>query len=307
MGTAPVEQSEVQDELSAALEASNKPGMTEVEPEPEPEPIEEKKEEPVVKPTEKTEDAKATEKPEAEKKDDLFSVDEQNRELRQILRQQKRDIQVMQAKLGRLEKRSLEATKEAEKEVEEEDLFSPPKKTTEKTADVEEVSQVERIQQEILTIAKAKGPVLETLLEVMEVNPAYADVKEVCSQSNFDDIFEAVGEAIAAKEGKDASIAALEAEAAVWKMANPYKYMYGLIKQYHPKYAGRQPKTTKEDTTEKKAVKKPVEAPSSIADKSGKSTPSNAWSSARIDEMDELELDKVPHEIYEKYLRGELD
>lgn len=301
MGATPVIESEVQDELSAALEASRDPGKVVEEPEPEPEvEPEAKKEEKEVKTEEKQEEVKKE-----EPKDDLFDVNEQNRELRQILRQQKRDMSVMQAKLSRLEKRSVEASKKVEDEVDDSALFGKPEKKVEETKPADEIAPVEAIQQELLTIARVKGPILETLLETMELSPTYSDVRDVCSQANFDDIFEAIGDAVSAKEGKDASLVALEAEAAVWKMPNPYKYMYGLIKKYHPKYADRQPSTKEEP--KKESAKKPAEAPSSIAAVSGKSAPSNAWTAARIDELDEMELDKVPAEIYQKYLRGDLD
>lgn len=311
MGAVPEVKSEVQDELSAALEASRNPGKVVEEPEPEPE-VEEKAEE-------KAEEKKADEKPAAEKspektgeetkpkeEDALFDVHEQNRELRQILRQQKREIAIMQAKLERVEKKSAAAAKKVEEDVDDTLFGSPKEKAAVKEETADEISPVEYVQQELLSIAKVKGPILDTLLETMEINPNYSDVREVCSQSNFDDIFEAVGSAIAEKEGKDASLAALEAEAAVWKMPNPYKYMYGLIKKYHPKYADRQP-AKKEETSEKKdSGKKPAEAPSTVVNVPGKSVASNAWTSARIDEMDELELHKVPADIYEKYLAGEL-
>lgn len=310
MGATPEVKDEVQDELSAALEASRKPGEVTEEPEPEPE-VEATKEEPSEKPKEEKPAEEVKDEAKPDKREDILDVEEQNRELRQILRQQKRDMAIMQAKLSRLEKRSVEATKKAEAEVEEDDLFGSPKEKSKEPAKetADEVAPVEYVQQELLAIARAKGPILETLLETMELSPSYSDVREVCSQSNFDDIFEAVGSAIAEKEGKDVSLAALEAEAAVWKMPNPYKYMYGLIKKYHPKYADRQPakREADEKPVKKDSGKKPAEAPSSIAGVSGKSVASNAWTAARIDEMDELELHKVPSEIYEKYLRGDLD
>lgn len=304
MGTAPVVTSEV-DELSAALEASRNPGSIKEDPDPalDEKPTETKEEE--VKET-KAEEKPVEKKEEAPPKDDLLPLEEQNRELRQILRQQKRDMEVMRQKLNRVERRSIEATKKVEEEVDESALFGKPAdKTKEATPVQEEISPIEAVQFELAQVAKIKGPILETLLETMELNPNYADVRAVCSQANFDDIFEAIGQAVAEKEGKDASLAALEAEAAVWKMPNPYKYMYGLVKQYHPKYMGRQPKT--EDDKAKPVEKKPVDAPSSIANVPGKGAPANAWTAARIDEMDEMELHKVPPEIYEKYLAGELE
>lgn len=304
MGATPeLKSDEVVDELADAL-AGKTGDATVVEDEPEPEPVketpkEEKGEEkPEVKPEEKVEE-----------KDPLFDINEQNRELRQLLRSQKREMSILKAKLDRVEKRSVEATKKVERELEDEETLFGEKKAPEKTAEpADDFSPVEMLQTELAQISKVKGPVLETLLEVMEVSPNYSDVREVCSQANFDDIFEAIGDAVAAKEGKDASLAALEAEAAVWKMPNPYKYMYGLIKQYHPKYVARQQGTKEATVTKpKEPARKPVEAPSSIADKAGKSAPSNAWTAARIDELDEMDLNKVPAEIYDKYLRGELD
>ena len=297
MGASPVIQSEV-DELSAVLEAQRNPEKVVAE---EPDPALEEKAEEVVQPEEKPAEAKP------EKVDEAgFTVEEQNRELRQILRQQKRDMETMRQKLNRIEKRSLEASKKVEDGADDSALFGKPSDGVKETPNAsEEISPIENVQQELVAIAKYKGPILETLLEVMEASPKYPDVREVCSQGNFDDIFEAIGQAVAEKEGKDASLAALEAEAAVWKMPNPYKYMYGLVKQYHPKYMGRQPKT--EDDKAKPAAKKPADAPSSIASVPGKGAPTNAWTSARIDELDELELNKVPPEIYERYLAGELE
>jgi hypothetical protein len=111
-----------------------------------------------------------------------------------------------------------------------------------------------------------------------------------------------VGEEIARREGKDPSLAALEVEAAVWKMANPYKYMYGIIKQYHPKYADKEGKAPATPTTNE-----PKKTPTSLANVPGKTSSKNAWNSARIDEMSVEELDSVPPDIYDKYLRGELE
>lgn len=234
--------------------------------------------------------------------DPYASMEEQNRELRQILRQQKRDLSVMREKLSRLERKSAAASKEVDEAGELDELYGEPQPKRQEAP--EEVSALEQAQQELATIAQVKGPILETLLEVMEMNPQYSDVRDVCSQSNFDDVFEAVGNAIAEKEGKDSSLAALEAEAMVWKMPNPYKYMYSLIKEHHPKYIGKG-KTPAAVAT--KEPPKAVKAPSSLANVPGKSAGKNAWSAARIDEMDEMELDAVPADIYEKYLRGDLE
>lgn len=307
MGATPEVVVEDQDELAAALGTTKDTGAVK-DPEPEPEPETEKKEEEV------TGEEKTEEKPEGKKEevedDGLFDVKEQNRELRQILRQQKREMSLLNAKLLRLEKRSTEATKKAEDEGADEETLFGRKREAEKPAEpADDLSPVEKVQVELANLAKAKGPILETLLETMELNTNYADVRDVCSQANFDDIFEAIGDSVAAKDpSKDSAIAALEAEAAVWRMANPYKYMYGLIKQYHPKYAARQPQKGKDPVDAGKAKpKEPAKAPASLANVPGKGSSANAWTAARIDEMDETELDKVPVDVYDKYLRGELD
>lgn len=239
--------------------------------------------------------------------DGLLTLAEQNKELRQVLRSQKKDLTIMQSKLARLEKKSTEITAEVD---EEDNLFGEKEKVAPK---VEELSDYEKVQNEILEVSSAKNDVLNTLVEVMELTPTYTDIRSVCSQSNFNDVFDAVGEAVAQKEGKDANIAALEAELAVWKMPNPYKYMYGLIKKYHPSYADikSEDKTTETvpaavpGKTAKELI--PAKAPASLAAVPGTTEPSNAWTAERIDAMPEDQLDTVPKDIYDKYLAGDLD
>ena len=245
------------------------------------------------------EEAEVDETPAAD--DGLLTIAEQNKELRQILRAQKKDLTVMKSKLSRLEKKSA-ATKD------DSDLFGEEETDSTET---EDVSEFEHIQQQITALSTEKGAVLNTLVEAMEMNPTYADIKEVCSQANFNDMFDAVGEAVAEKEGKDSVVAALEAELAVWRMPNPYKYMYDLIKKYHPSYIAteKKPADTKPDTTPGKTAKEliPAKAPTSLATVPGSTEPSNAWTAERIDAMPEDELDAVPKDVYDKYLAGELD
>jgi hypothetical protein len=236
----------------------------------------------------------------------LLTLAEQNKELRQVLRAQKKDLTIMKSKLDRLEKKSTEITADNEGD----NLFGEKETVAPK---VEELSEFEKVQNEIMQVSSSKNDVLTTLVEVMELTPTYADIRSVCSQSNFNDVFDAVGEAVAQKEGKDANIAALEAELAVWKMPNPYKYMYGLIKKYHPSYATVEPESKSTDTvpaavpgkTAKELI--PAKAPASLATVPGTTEPSNAWTAERIDAMPEDQLDTVPKDIYEKYLAGDLD
>ena len=244
-------------------------------------------------------------------KEAAFDKNEENRELKQLLRAQKRELAIMKSKLDRLANRKPQAPSPKQSQTEH-DLFGPEETPEEPPPEKEELSPLELAQADIQQIAEVRGPILDALVEAMELNPKYSDVANVCSQANFEDMFEAMGKAISQQKGVDPVLAAAEAEAAVWKMRNPYRFMYDLIKKHHPAYIAKSegaiPK--KEGVTEKSAVpvkKEPVKAPSSIAGMTGKTTAENAWTAARIDEMDEQELSDVPTKVYEKYLRGELD
>lgn len=256
---------------------------------------------------EEGQEAETTTEKEAEKEEvTVLTPEESNRELKQIVREQKRQMAMMQAKLNRLDKRS----KAAPAAKDEADLFSE-EDTTKKETEEEELSRMEILQNQVEVIGAERGPVLEVLVETMEQNKNFEDIREVCSQSNFDDIFESVGKAVADKEGVDPLVAQLEFEANVWSMPNPYKYMYGLIKEYHPSYA--KPEEKKEDTEDKdkdtsSKETKPAEAPTSIANIKGADTKgSSGWTAERIDNLPEDELDKVPPDVYDKYLAGDLD
>jgi hypothetical protein len=137
----------------------------------------------------------------------------------------------------------------------------------------------------------------------------YADIYEVCSPDNFADMFDAIGRGIAQEQGISLEEAALRAEYTVWQQKNPYKYMYGLIKEHHPKYAKTETTPVAKPTAEAKEVKpgkKPAEAPASIAGMGGGDTSKSGWTAARIDALPEDELDKVPLDIYRKHLEGTL-
>jgi len=218
----------------------------------------------------------------------------ENRELRQILREQKRELALMKAKLARMEKGVADIQDEDDKAA-------------------VELSKIEALETQIAAIGQQKGPIFDTLIEAMEANPKYEDIREVCSREHFDDIFEELARVISQKEGRDPTEVALEIEAEVWLMGNPYKFMYGIIKDNHPRYASTNkekevatPDKVKEP--EKKPVKEPPKAPTSIASVGGSDADSKSgWTAKRIDELPEQELSKVPEEVYQKYLRGELD
>lgn len=221
------------------------------------------------------------------------------KDLRQMLRTSKRDQVQMQAKMARLEKRPGKAAKEEEEEEVDEDGKPIEKKPPEE----EPLSRVEELQGAIGQIGKERGASLDILLATMESSGAYKDVQEVCSRGNFDDIFEAIASEASKDTGKDFDEVLLEVELNVWAKDNPYKYMYDLIKKYHPSYA--------ESGTAKpgeKGKKPPVvaDAPGSIADKGGTGNEKAGWTKKRIDEMPEDELTTVPEDVYNKYLMGDL-
>lgn len=224
--------------------------------------------------------------------------------LRRLTKRQERQIAFLEARLQRLEKSVIQEPAEGEEE-------EPP-------------SKIEQLQATINQISQEKGPSLEMLVEAMAQTPKYADIKEVCSQDNFNDLVSMAADRIASTENRDPVEVALELEADIWRQRNPYAYMYDLVKTYHPKYAkaavkkeaAPKPKEEEEEGNEKPPEKKKktledaknLKAPATIADSgSGTKTAMSGWTAKRIDDLDEMELDQVPKEVYEKYLLGELD
>jgi len=218
------------------------------------------------------------------------------KDLRQMLRTSKREQTQLQAKLERLGKRAVAAGGD-EEELDEDG--KPVKK------EEEPLSRLEELQQGIAQIGQERGASLDVLLETMEQSPKYADVKEVCSRANFDDLFEAIASQIVEEKGGDINEVLLEVEFNTWNRANPYSYMYDLIKKYHPTYAKKETVATPEGDKGKK--KEPANAPGSIAGLGGDSDLKSGWTKAKIDALPEEELDTVPADIYDKYMKGELD
>jgi hypothetical protein len=163
--------------------------------------------------------------------------------------------------------------------------------------------------EEAAALQAQRDAVLNEMVEMMELNPKYEDVKEVCTQENCDDVIEALAQAYVAEKGGDAAEVFENLYGVIWSKANPYKELYGLVKQNHPRF---QQTTSKNDVSDddggKKKEKKPTDAPSSLSSVDGGGSKNSAgWTSSRIDKMSEAELDKVPTDIYEKYMRGTLD
>lgn len=202
--------------------------------------------------------------------------------LRQITRDQKKEILRLQ-----------EAIDRQEKVLKEKGLVSEE--------DTEAVEEEKRLRE-------ARLVQLDTLAEVMRVNPKYEDLDEVVSEAHFDDYVEAVAKSYVEKNGGNVDKVAQAVAEKIWSLSNPYKFMYDEIKKWHPDYQ----KTKKADaaseaTSDKKnGEDKQVKIPGSLSDIPGSSGKGGGWTAARIDAMDESELDKVPPEVYEKYLRNEL-
>lgn len=178
---------------------------------------------------------------------------------------------------------------------------------------------LEALQNSLNDVAVARQESFTTLLEAMELNPKFEDVRTVCSAGNFNDIFEAVATSRAQEAGTSFDEELMKAKIEVWKMPNPYRYMYETIKEYHPsfKQVAKAPaapapvaKTAKEILAAAQAAgraPKPADAPGSIAGLSGSATEQGGWTAAKIDSLSESELRTVPRDIYSKWLSGELD
>jgi hypothetical protein len=155
---------------------------------------------------------------------------------------------------------------------------------------------------------------LSEIVEVMAVNPKYEDVTEVCSQKNFDDMFSAMARFYVSKQGGDFDETLTQVEKQVWSLPNPYKYMYDMVKKYHPSYVKDEgvKDSKKDDKVEGKGEKKePAPAAPSLQDLPGGDGKgeSGGWTDERITNLDEDELFEFKKEhpkIYASYLRGEL-
>jgi len=206
------------------------------------------------------------------------------RELKQMLRESKREMLNMKTALGKVQQKP---------QLDEDGEEIP-----------QEVGRIEQLQNAIAAVGSQKSAILDVLVETMEMSPKYEDVRQVCTKSNFDDIFETAAMRVSRETGKPFEEALLEVELSVWKMSNPYKYMYGVIKQYHPRYAAQQQTAAPKA---KEVVKQSPPAPSSIsAVGGGDGGAKSGWTSAKLDAMDLDELEKVPANIYEQYLAGTL-
>ena len=219
------------------------------------------------------------------------NIDELN-ELRQFIREQRKEIAAMKAKLSRIGQKE---------EVDDEGNV------------VVSYTPLERLQMDLHNVAVSRAPILEVLVEAMEANPKYSDLRDVCTKAHFDDIFEMAASTISRQEKRDFNEVLLQLELEVWQKANPYKYMYSIIKENHPKFKDKvevKPEIKKDVIKEALPAKKVLEAktaPGSIAAAgAGENLGTGGWTSAKIDDLSESELHQVPKEVYQKYMMGKL-
>lgn len=243
-------------------------------------------------------DAKTEETPQTEETPAIPPENNELNELRQFIREQRKEIAAMKAKLGRMKD-----TGEVDDEGNTKVTYTP----------------LETLQMELHNVAVSRTPLLEVMVEAMEANPKFSDIRDVCTKNHFDDIFEMAATNISRKEGRDFNEVLVQLELEVWKMPNPYKYMYSIIKENHPKFKEKEKEkeipTTKEIPSLKDAIKPPEtaakvlkakEAPGSIAAAGAGDTGSSGWTAAKIDDLEENELHQVPKDIYDKYMMGKL-
>ena len=230
----------------------------------------------------KTDETPAVEEPVAPK-DKTGDADEVS-QLRIILREQNRRLREMQQQLEK-----------SNKSLTEKGLIEEPDE--EEVAEAQKADAIRAIQ-------------LETILETMRINPKFEDVDEVVTQSRFDDIVEGFAFAQSQKNGGTAEDYIDAVAAKIWSMPNPYRFMYENIKQYHPDFkkpeVKDEPPTPAPSQTPAKSEPKPTTAPPSVSNLPSSVSESGGWTAARIDGMAEEELSKVPKDIYQKYLSGEL-
>lgn len=234
-------------------------------------------------------------------------------QLIQLVRQMRKELSLANAKQQRQEAELLKLRQSLTKptdDLDDDDLLGSGKQ--QKVSDPEPLSELEQLQQDLSQIGQQRSEQLITLVETMAVNPKYEDVKEVCSRSNLNDLVDAMAAKLATDHGIDPVVAALKVETAIWRQPNPYAWMYETIKANHPKYAKATSTPAAKEAVAPTAETKPrlpapAEAPPSVLPLGPTDTSQGTgWTASKLDAMDELELIKVPSNIRQQYLTGQL-
>lgn len=244
---------------------------------------EEEEEEKEEEEKEKEEEKEEEEKEEEETEDDILSKEltalkEENARLKAYMRSIKQDLALVKAKTS--------------KSVEEEDEESEP-------------TRIEQLAGAVRQTIENNSRIYELQANLLRQAADTSDIDEVCSASRWDEIVDAAADGIASQKGIDPVEARLEVEYFIWNQDNPYKYMYNVIKEYHPDFVGKgDGGSTKQSVGVKTKTKK---APASVASMNSSATKKSGWTAEKIDNLPETELYKVPEDVYEKYMANELD
>lgn len=235
--------------------------------------------------------ADANAKAAADKKaTDQSGIDEE-RSLRALAREQKRELDRQNIELERMRR-----------QIEKAGLVD------------DEDKKLEKLEQDKAREAyEARMSTLTNILETMKVNPKFEDVETVVSQDYFDDLVEAMAKAHVAENGGSLREVSQNIEKWIWGLPNPYQYAYEKIKAFHPAFrkaadpppsSDKKPDEKKVD--DKKVDKKPIEVPPSINAAPGAGSGPGGWTAAMIEQLEEEELPNVPKDVYNKYLLGDL-
>jgi hypothetical protein len=228
-------------------------------------------------------------------------------DLRQIIRQQRMHLAALQNQMGKLQRPATAQPAPKGSDVLDDVFGEKASVPVEKPAEPQP-THFEALQQELSYLGATKGPVLDILIEVMAMKPGYEDIKDVCSQPRFTYLVDTAAQAYSQEKGVDLAIATLEVEAAIWRKANPYEWMHKMIKEVHPDFRKVTTSAVVQTVVPPVQDKKPVEAPTSIVPLGGGSADQGSgWTAAKIDAMDDEDYGKIPANIREKYLAGELD
>ncbi len=205
-------------------------------------------------------------------------------QLRQMVRDQRRDFRELESKV--ISDKSDVAVKPDDDDYSDDDES--------KEVDVKQTLDIQNQQ--------IRSTQLETYVENMRISDKYSDVDQVVSQPHLDDMIETWAN-IWLKENPNEGLTLNDAiagiERDIWSKPNPYRLMYDAIKKNHPSYV-----KTKGDV--KIPVKDDDIAPSVNNLPGAKKTEITGWTAAKIDAMAETELGKVPKDVYELYLQEKL-
>lgn len=147
---------------------------------------------------------------------------------------------------------------------------------------------------------------LGTMLETMRMSDKYGDVDEVVTQSRADDLIDMMAQELATRNGMTIDKARTAVEASVWyEQRNPYRFLYDAIKKFHTDFS-QKPKTETGQTASQ-TPKKGAPSIAGAGGQNGSGVGGGTWTAEKIDAMNGVGLEKVPPDIYEKYLAGELD